>query len=94
MQRVEEERTEAAGGPATAPQLPGCARSQVAATRYWLIFAVFALTAILAAVIRWSLAHPFGIHWDEAEYINDALIDVQRLRRWPTPACAGGKRRS
>jgi 4-amino-4-deoxy-L-arabinose transferase-like glycosyltransferase len=89
MQGVEEERTEVAGGPAKAPRLPGCARSQIAATRYWLIFAAFTLTAILAAVIRWSLAHPFGIHWDEAEYINDVLIDVQRLRHWMLLKAAG-----
>ena len=48
-------------------------------TRFWLTFAVVTVTVILAAAIRWSLAHPYGIHWDEAGYINEAFIDAQRL---------------
>jgi 4-amino-4-deoxy-L-arabinose transferase-like glycosyltransferase len=48
--------------------------------RFWLIFAVVAVTVILVAAIRWSLAHPYGIHWDESGYINETLIDAQRLR--------------
>lgn len=47
---------------------------------YWLMFAAATVTVILAAAIRWSLAHPYGIHWDEASYLNEALIDAQRLR--------------
>ncbi|HEY2472012.1 MAG TPA: glycosyltransferase family 39 protein [Terracidiphilus sp.] len=35
---------------------------------------------LLAAAIRWSLAHPFGVHWDESGYLNEVLIDAQRLR--------------
>ena len=48
-------------------------------TRFWLTFAAVAVTVILVAAIRWSLAHPYGIHWDEAGYINEAFIDAQRL---------------
>jgi len=48
-------------------------------TRFWLIFAAVTVTVILVAAIRWSLAHPYGIHWDEAGYINEAFIDAQRL---------------
>jgi hypothetical protein len=42
-------------------------------TRFWLIFAAVTVAVILVAAIRWSLAHPYGIHWDEA------FIDAQRL---------------
>jgi len=49
-------------------------------TRFWLILAAVTVTVILVAAIRWSLAHPYGIHWDESGYINEALIDAQRLR--------------
>lgn len=57
--------------------------------RYWQIFAAFTVTAILIAAIRWSLAHPYGIHWDESGYIDDAFIDVQRLRHWMLLKAAG-----
>jgi Dolichyl-phosphate-mannose-protein mannosyltransferase len=46
----------------------------------WFLFAVALIVAIVAAAIRWSLAHPYGIHWDEAQYLNDVQIDAQRLR--------------
>jgi 4-amino-4-deoxy-L-arabinose transferase-like glycosyltransferase len=48
--------------------------------RFWLVFAAVTVTAIVAAAIRWSLAHPYGIHWDEADYLNQAMLDAQRLR--------------
>jgi hypothetical protein len=48
--------------------------------RYWIYFAVVTLVVILIAAIRWSLGHPFGIHWDEAQYLNEIQLDVQRLR--------------
>ena len=48
-------------------------------TRFWLIFAAGTFAVILVAAIVWSLAHPYGIHWDEAGYINEAFIDAQRL---------------
>lgn len=47
---------------------------------YWVTFAALVLATVLAAAIRWSLAHPFGLHWDESAYLNEALIDGQRLR--------------
>ncbi len=46
----------------------------------WPFFAASAVVAILVAAIFWSLAHPYGIHWDEAQYFNEIQIDVQRLR--------------
>jgi 4-amino-4-deoxy-L-arabinose transferase-like glycosyltransferase len=48
--------------------------------RFWLILAGVTVTVILIAAIRWSFAHPYGIHWDESGYINETLIDAQRLR--------------
>lgn len=58
----------------------GQANQSRSITLYWMVFAAVTLTVILAAAIHWSLAHPFGIHWDEAGYLDQALIDVQRLR--------------
>lgn len=46
---------------------------------YWFSFAAITVIVILIAAIFWSLAHPYGIHWDEAQYFNDAGLDVQRL---------------
>ena len=48
--------------------------------RFWLFFAAVVMTVLLAAAVRWSLAHPYGVHWDEAEYFNEVHIDVQRLQ--------------
>jgi Dolichyl-phosphate-mannose-protein mannosyltransferase len=48
--------------------------------RIWFYFALVTVAAIVAAAIRWSLAHPYGIDWDEAEYLNDIQIDGQRFR--------------
>jgi 4-amino-4-deoxy-L-arabinose transferase-like glycosyltransferase len=47
---------------------------------FWPYFAVVTLLVLLVAAIRWSLAHPYGIHWDESLYFNDAALDAQRLR--------------
>jgi 4-amino-4-deoxy-L-arabinose transferase-like glycosyltransferase len=49
-------------------------------SRFWLIFAAIALAVLMAAALRWSFAHPYGVHWDEAEYFNDVQIDVHRLQ--------------
>lgn len=47
---------------------------------FWILFATATVLVIILAAVPWSLAHPFGIHWDEAQYFNEALIDVQRLQ--------------
>lgn len=47
--------------------------------RFWLTLAAAAVIAILVSAVRWSLAHPYGIHWDESSYLNEAFIDAQRL---------------
>jgi 4-amino-4-deoxy-L-arabinose transferase-like glycosyltransferase len=47
---------------------------------FWPYFAVVSLLVLLVAAIRWSLAHPYGIHWDESLYFNDSALDAQRLR--------------
>jgi 4-amino-4-deoxy-L-arabinose transferase-like glycosyltransferase len=33
----------------------------------------------MLAATRWSLDHPYGTSWDEAGYINEVLVDAQRL---------------
>jgi len=45
----------------------------------WLWFAAVVVFLILAAASRWIFAHPFGIHWDEALYFNEALTDLHKL---------------
>src|ERR1700739_1273757 len=52
----------------------------LSADRYWMSLAAAPAVVLLVAAIRWSLAHPFGIHWDESGYLNEALIDAHRLR--------------
>ena len=45
----------------------------------WPFFAAFTVAVIMVAAVRWSFAHPYGIHWDEAEYLNWVAVDLQRL---------------
>lgn len=45
----------------------------------WLLFASAMVFLILVAAIRWILVHPYGIHWDEAYYFNEALSDIHKL---------------
>jgi 4-amino-4-deoxy-L-arabinose transferase-like glycosyltransferase len=47
--------------------------------KFWPYFAVATVSVIILAAIRWSFAHPYGIHWDESLYINEANVDLQRL---------------
>jgi 4-amino-4-deoxy-L-arabinose transferase-like glycosyltransferase len=47
---------------------------------FWPLFAAAVVGVIVLAAIRWSLAHAFGIHWDESAYINVVRIDFQRLQ--------------
>jgi 4-amino-4-deoxy-L-arabinose transferase-like glycosyltransferase len=49
-------------------------------TRVWQVFAATTLTVIMAAAIHWSLDHPYGAHWDEAQYLNEVAVDTQRLQ--------------
>lgn len=46
---------------------------------YWPIVATATVIVIVFAAMSWSLAHPYGIHWDEAEYLNNVHVDLQRL---------------
>lgn len=48
--------------------------------KFWLALAAVTFVILVIAAIRWSLAHPFGIHWDESLYLNDIEIDTERLR--------------
>jgi 4-amino-4-deoxy-L-arabinose transferase-like glycosyltransferase len=48
--------------------------------RFWPIFATVTIVVIMLAAVRWSVAHPFGIHWDEARYFDDVGFDLQRLQ--------------
>lgn len=46
---------------------------------FWLASAAFTVIVIALAGIRWSLDHPYGIHWDEAYYFNQAFSDIRIL---------------
>ncbi len=48
-------------------------------TNLWIYFAGTVVIIIMMAATRWSLDHRFGTNWDESEYINEVLIDAQRL---------------
>jgi len=47
--------------------------------RSWLLFAGVVVFLILVAATRWIFAHPYGIHWDEAYYFDEALADIHKL---------------
>jgi len=49
------------------------------AERYSFVFACLVVLAITIAAVRWILDHPYGIHWDEALYFNNALRDIHNL---------------
>ena len=44
-----------------------------------MLFASAVVLLILVAAGRWILAHPYGIHWDEAFYFDEALSDIHKL---------------
>jgi len=46
----------------------------------WTLFAAVTLTVIIAAALVWAIHHPYGVHWDEAQYLNEGSIDAQRLQ--------------
>src|SRR5271166_4026701 len=46
----------------------------------WPRLAAAVVAIIMVAAVGWSLHHPYGIHWDEAEYLDHVGIDQQRLR--------------
>jgi 4-amino-4-deoxy-L-arabinose transferase-like glycosyltransferase len=46
----------------------------------WFFLAPTLIAAILVAAVCWSFAHPYGVHWDESQYLNDLQIDGQRFR--------------
>jgi len=47
--------------------------------RIWIVLVVVPIILIMLAAFRWSLDHPYGFCWDEAKYINQSMIDAQRL---------------
>lgn len=71
---------DAASGTPSLREAERPAQSENSAGKVWFSFAAVTLGVIILAAIRWSLDHPFGIHWDEAAYFNDVGGDVQRAR--------------
>jgi 4-amino-4-deoxy-L-arabinose transferase-like glycosyltransferase len=49
-------------------------------SNFWPYLAATAVVVVIIAAIRWSLAHPYGIHWDEGSYLNEVRIDLERLQ--------------
>jgi 4-amino-4-deoxy-L-arabinose transferase-like glycosyltransferase len=48
--------------------------------RFGLLPAALILAVVFTADVRWMFDHPFGIHWDEAGYLNQVATDAQALR--------------
>lgn len=48
--------------------------------RFWTFFVGSVILVIMVAAILWSKAHPYGLYWDEANYLNEVAIDLQRLQ--------------
>ncbi len=46
----------------------------------WPIFAVATLITIIVGAICWSVHHPYGVGWDETQYLNEVAIDTHRLQ--------------
>ena len=46
----------------------------------WPVFAAATMIIIIVSAICWSLHHPYGASWDEAQYLNEAQLDAQRLQ--------------
>jgi 4-amino-4-deoxy-L-arabinose transferase-like glycosyltransferase len=68
------------------------------AARYSFVFTCLVVLAIAAAAVAWILDHPYGIHWDEALYFNNALKDIHNvysgdLRQWGSVLIGGDIRR-
>jgi len=55
------------------------AESSIFEGRFWPLFALFAVMITIIAAICWSRSHPYGINWDESEYLNNVWIDLERL---------------
>jgi 4-amino-4-deoxy-L-arabinose transferase-like glycosyltransferase len=47
---------------------------------YWFGFAALIIVLIFMASVLWMRDHPFGIGWDEAEYFDRALSDLNHLK--------------
>lgn len=60
----------------TASSMPGKATRE---QQSWIVFAIVVVFLLLVAATRWILAHPYGIHWDEALYFDEALADLHKL---------------
>jgi len=50
------------------------------AGRLWLLFTGVSVLLILMAATRWILDHPYGIHWDEALYFNQAVTNIWKFK--------------
>ncbi len=45
----------------------------------WQCFAALIMLLLLIAACRWIFDHPYGVHWDEAGYFNQALTNMWKL---------------
>lgn len=70
--------SEKAAGPAR--NVAGRILGESGWTAFWPIITTVVVLVILTAAIVWCRANNFAIHWDEADYLNQAGIDLHRLR--------------
>ncbi|MDJ0704596.1 MAG: glycosyltransferase family 39 protein [Leptolyngbyaceae cyanobacterium MO_188.B28] len=47
---------------------------------FWLAFALLVISIVSVAAIFWIFAHPYGVNWDEAHYINRLYRDVNKFQ--------------
>jgi hypothetical protein len=47
---------------------------------FWFWFALLTVSLVVIASIFWMQDHSFGVNWDEAEYFDRLLADLQRIR--------------
>ena len=47
---------------------------------FWLTFALLVIGIVSITAIFWIFAHPYGVNWDEAHYINRLYRDVNKFQ--------------
>lgn len=66
---------------------------KVVGQRFWPSLAAGVFTIITVAAVFWIVQHPFGTNWDEANYLNQAILDRTALTQGPWDLIKGLFRR-
>ena len=65
----------------------------VVGQRFWPFLAASVFTVITVTAVFWIVQHPFGTNWDEANYLNQAILDRAALTQGPGDLIKGLFRR-